>query len=353
MISSIYYTNRASYYDSDQYNTLNINEIDNILNTKTSENDKPEDIKKILVLKREIVSEQCKFNSNASIRLSFAGIDFKGVDFSNLDLSHVDFTNADLSGANMTNTKLNGADLSGAKLTNIIWNNVDITDVTIELDDIVMLPLSDKDKYIKLNACVEKLKTYDVLHQEEKAINLFRESLDIENKVQARFAQLDNKQLQILLPCLYVEAVHKINPIIAYNKKDVGHCVNNEDDNALMIKGYAKFLSALNDTFNNHKNIQHDEKVARIVSSIEDLITLLVAPNAMYNNGRSGFQTHNTTMYKFEDAFNKIENGKLTLNTLECEIAMSIDAKGFVVINGIADFSIENKKNIFIILLMN
>lgn len=297
-------------------------------------------------LKREIIKEQCENNTAGRVTV-YNGCNLQGVDLSNLNLSDIDFTNADLRSTNMTNTNLSHAILYGAKLTGIQWNNTNIIDTRVDLDNIRLLPLSAEEQYAKIVECVGEIKSNDTLHQENNAINAFRASLGTESKMQARLSKLDNKQLQILLPYLYVEATHKLNPIIAYNTKDAGFKGCKEDDNALMIKGYTLLLSGLNAIYND-KNSHYEDKVRRVGYSIENLAELLTIQDIINVKCDSSFITMSKSIFNVKDIIdNKIKNETLTLDTLKYKLDIVTNHDNSLIgINGITDGSVEKKRDV-------
>ncbi|MDA5536642.1 pentapeptide repeat-containing protein [Yersinia mollaretii] len=343
---------------------LNKDKMKEILSARTSDYTTISDKRRILTLKREVLEEISK--SNTELQLS--GYDFRGVDLSNLNLSKADFgasdlrntnmtnTNlskadfkgADLRDANMTNTNLTNAHLSYAKLENIHWQHADLTGTVIAFDDIPYLPLSAEEQYEKLIECIPKYKSHQINKNEIAAIKQFKESLNVNNKLQKRLSKLDDKQLQILLPCLYVEAAHKLNPILAYNTKDTGYGCDN-DDNIAMLQGYTRLLSTLNNTFDPNKKLSFEDKVKETLAGIEKLFTLLIGDDFIYckdDNGRSRFIIYNKDFYKNEKPEHNIENNKLTLSSLESDIELIVLNDKLASVNGIIDYSPENKKKV-------
>lgn len=342
---SIYITPPLNCYDT-QSNNLSGAEKIKIINEDISKCHTEVERDSLRALKREIIKEQC--DNNTSDRMTvYNRCNLQGVDLSNLNLSDIDFTDADLRSTNMTNTNLSHAILYGAKLTGIQWNNTNIIDTRVDLDNIRRLPLSAEEQYEKIIECVGRIKSNDTLHQENKAINAFRASLDTESKVQARLSKLDNKQLQILLPYLYVEAAHQLNPIIAYNTKDTGFNGSEADDNALMIKGYAHFLSRLNAIYND-KNSRYEDKVKRVTYTIVEIIELLTTQDAIFFEAYSSFMTERKRIFNVKDIIdNKIENQTLTLDTLKHELGIDTNCDDYLIkIRGMTDRSIENKRNV-------
>lgn len=175
-----------------------------------------------------------------------------------------------------------------------------------------------------------------------------------ESKMQARLSKLDNKQLQILLPYLYVEATHKLNPIIAYNTKDAGFKGCKEDDNALMIKGYTLLLSRLNAIYND-KNSHYEDKVRRVGYSIENLAELLTIQDIINVKCDSSFITMSKSIFNVKDIIdNKIKNETLTLDTLKYKLDIVTNHDNSLIgINGITDGSVEKKETQFTNLHVN
>lgn len=128
-----------------------------IINEDISECHTEAERNSLRALKREIIKEQCENNTAGRVTV-YNGCNLQGVDLSNLNLSDIDFTNADLRSTNMTNTNLSHAILYGAKLTGIQWNNTNIIDTRVDLDNIRLLPLSAEEQYAKIVECVGKLK---------------------------------------------------------------------------------------------------------------------------------------------------------------------------------------------------
>ncbi|CRG49827.1 pentapeptide repeat-containing protein [Yersinia wautersii] len=297
-------------------------------------------------LKRAVLENICEDNT-ASTTLMFSGMDFRGVDLSNLNLSGAELDFTDLSDTNMTNTNLKKAFICNAKLNNIHWENTDITDISIELDDIHLLPLTAPEQYKMLEKNVEIIENHNDGYKEIDKIEKFKEVLDVKNKIQQRFHNLDNKQLQILLPCLYVEAAHRLNPVMAYREKDKGYSATEENDNVLMIEGYTSLLSTLNNALTPNENQCHAERVKNIALGIEKLIEILLGSNTLcIENLTSYFRVHNSQIYKFKTLHKEIEKGKLTLNALKYDIGLTIDTNGEVTFNGVIDNTIENKNKI-------
>lgn len=336
----------ASNFHGTQNHTLSDADKIKIMTKEISKCHTEEDRNSLRELKREIIKEQCE-NNISGRTTTYNGYDLQGVDLSNLNLSYVDFTNGDLRSTNMTNTNLSHSILYGAMLTGIQWNNTNITNAKVDLDNIRLLPLSAEEQYEKIIECVGEIKSNDTLHQENDAIDAFRASLDTENKMQARLSKLDNQQLQILLPYLYVEATHWQNPIIAYNMKDIGFNYSKEDDNALMIKGYALFLSGLNAIYYDN-NSRYEDKVRRVSFNIEHLAELLTVENVMTSEDRSLSSTHSSSIFNVKDIIdNKIKNERLTLDTLkyELEIATNHD-DSIITTKGIVDDSTESRRKV-------
>ena len=126
----------------------------------------------------------------------------------------------------------------------------------------------------KINSLLST-KSENIKEQESDALSKFLLSLSPEIPIQNTLLDLSVKQLSILLPYTYVEASHPLNPLIAYNKPDTGTRYSEAlDDNVLMIKSYALFLSDLNAIFNSH---QCDEaKIACLSKSIQKIIALIL-----------------------------------------------------------------------------
>lgn len=340
-----------------------------ILNIKTSDYTTISDKRRILTLKREVLEEISKSNDKFTTELYLSGYDFRDMDFSNLNLSNAnfgfsdlrntnmtntnlsnsDFRGADLRDANMTNTNLTNAHFSYAKLENIHCQHADLTGTVIAFDDIPYFPLSAEEQYEKLIECIPRYKSHQTYKNEIAAIKQFKESLNVNNKLQARLSKLDDKQLQILLPCLYVEAAHELNPILAYNTKDIGYGCDN-DDNVAMLQGYTHLLSTLNNTFDPNKKLSFEAKVKETLTSIEELVTLLIGPNAIYYkynyDSRSHFTFNKMDLYKSKNLDHTIENRKLTLSSLESDIELFFVDDVGVTNKGIIDFSPENRKQV-------
>jgi Pentapeptide repeats (8 copies) len=327
LLSFSHSVNSIKNYNDNKNPSFKNEDTSTILTTKISKYLTQEEKTSLCELKRDYLEKICKDNYiDTPLKLSSTCL--RGVDLSNFNLSGADFSNADLRDTNMTNTNLTRANLSGAKLENIHWDQTDITNVEIDLDDIHFLPLSDKEEYTKIIECIKRLKSPEIMQKEISAINEFKKSLDVKNKVQERLSKLSDEQLQILFPCLYVEAAHKQNPIIAYNTKDPGYQSTQEDDNVLMIKGYTHFLSTLNNTFAPDNNKNDQEKLENVTKEIKDIIRLLtgVGIHAIYNdNLRSSFSVHKSYIYESEKLHKEIEKGKLTLSELACDITLDSD----------------------------
>ncbi len=335
----------ASNFHDTQNHTLSDADKIKIMAKEISKCHTEEDRNSLRELKREIIKEQCE-NNISGRTTTYNGYDLQGVDLSNLNLSYVDFTNGDLRSTNMTNTNLSHSILYGAMLTGIQWNNTNITNARVDLDNICLLPLSTEEQYEKIIECVGEIKSNDTLHQENDAIDAFRASLDTENKMQARLSKLDNQQLQILLPYLYVEATHWQNPIIAYNMKDIGFNYSKEDDNALMIKGYASLLSTLNGALGSNHNFSYENKVAKVASGIKKLAALLTEPLFIADRGNTIFHIEKNYIFDFDKLQHKIENNKLTLDALKYDIEIFTKKNGIKALRGVIDNSIANKTKI-------
>lgn len=97
-------------------------------------------------------------------------------------------------------------------------------------------------------------KSDSIFSKEIEAINKIKKSFNLEVPIQKRLHELEDYQLLMFLPTVYVEAAHKLNPLIAYNSSDLTAeeiQLNKEsatkeehhsDDNINMLLAYSKLL---------------------------------------------------------------------------------------------------------------
>lgn len=225
------------------------------------------------------------------------------VDCSHLDLSGLDLTKSILKRTNMTKTNLTNAILLSTSLDSIILEGANISNISVDVNQIRYLPLSDSEKYIQLSKEVKRHKTPSVDQQEMEAIGKFRESCDLGNPIQARFARLDDEQLQLLLPCIYVERNHRFDPIIAYNKQDRGARVKNMDDNVNMIRGYTCVLSHFNKIIENGNQI--DQHIREGVFSLTEIFKY---SKEIFITQSKIFKENQGWLYNIEGIKSKLEN---------------------------------------------
>ena len=151
------------------------------------------------------------------------------------------------------------------------------------------------------------------------------EVLDTEIEIQNRLKKLTIKQLQILLPYLYVESTHHHNPALAYNTKDDINETICEDDNIAMLEAYAGFMQVLKNTFRSEEPLTEKQQIEQVLAGIDSLSRIFVDPNK--KKASCYFETSTDNIYR--NNLLKIEGkaGYIKLRALHGEI--KCDTIGF------------------------
>lgn len=170
---------------------------------------------------------------------------------------------------------------------NSYWAGSDESDS--DCDEVVLLPFPGKQgstnkssviqeniditmDYATMVRCMES-KNSDLVNAETMAARQFISSLVPDGKTQSRLSTLTDLQIKILLPCIYVEASHKFNPLTAYNQKDMGEGDSGIDDNVAMLSGYGIFMKALNSISGMGGK---SNKVECLLSSFKELVRVML-----------------------------------------------------------------------------
>ncbi|WP_230675294.1 pentapeptide repeat-containing protein [Yersinia pseudotuberculosis] len=305
-----------------------------VLKKVISEDLTPDRKKSLRELKREILVNICQ-NKRADITLSLSNMDLSGVNLSKLDLSGADLTstnlcgaildNTNLHGANLNNTQLNKTSMFGTNIKEVNWENSNTLTVKTNLSNIPLLPISDNEKYIMLEAYIKTYLGKKTYQEEMQAVDELRHSLTKDNEIQKRLANLDNSQLQIVFSCLYTNASFRLNPLITGHLEWEKHAfTKNGDANTNLIKGYANFLTTLNQAFISNGTQNKQEKTEHLVSGIKELSGLLV------NNSEClphKFSIKKLALEMNTDKLKELDGGKYELTTpyLKHTVGFEID----------------------------
>lgn len=136
--------------------------------------------------------------------LDLTGIHCTDLAISNFDLTETNFSKATLGNIVFNNVILNKTNFKQADMKNLSFKNTDTGGAIIDIEQIPLLPLTDKQRYERFCLELESCKDPEIYADEHKAIKKFMEVLDTEIETQNRLKRLTIEQLQILFPYFYV-----------------------------------------------------------------------------------------------------------------------------------------------------
>ncbi|MFM5540450.1 hypothetical protein ACET8U_22735 [Aeromonas veronii] len=148
-----------------------------------------------------------------------------------------------------------------------------------------------------------------------------------------KLSKLSNEQIRIYFPFVYVEAKHKLNPVVAYNKKDIGDRGNDDpmhDDNVAMLNGYADFLNAIID--DQAAKARGESLSSRASNLLEHYFTLAgnltnTEPHRIFShNADASYQVNVKEMFKGEELVS--QTNKATIKTISCGHDLGIFGMG-------------------------
>ncbi len=172
-----------------------------------------------------------------------------------------------------------------------------------------------------------------LLTQEKAAAEQLLVALGNNAGVSNRISKLSNEQIRIFFPCVYVEAKHKLNPITAYNTKDMGYGDEDEkhDDNVAMLLGYGNFLTAVKEAADGkEKGMSLDARADLLLNSYHHLAGTLIneAPSEIFKSSaaESAYRVPEESVFKPEDiyAYFRRNSFQHPLKTISCGHVLGI-----------------------------
>lgn len=311
---------------------------------------------------------------NANLReASFDNSQLNNTLFCNADLSDACFSNTDLSNSSFINATLTNTSIIKCPLTNVNFQNAVIEKINIDFKYIELFHISNNEKYNFLCESIKQklgfitrlkfedldgmyIKTYykdtnEIYAKEPEAINLFRSSLDSENPLQKRIESLDNNQLMIYLPLIFVEHAHRLDPLLAYHTYEINDFYLH-DDNINMITAYANFLKSLNEGFLNNYSITQENKCNKLSIMIKKLVeVILVSPSKFNFKNGLFFNLKLDKIYKQDEFLKKIStDNTLKLSSMNASVIIEPNydfGEKIKCMRGINDRSESNIERVF------
>ncbi|WP_252090963.1 hypothetical protein [Pseudomonas sp. MWU13-3659] len=166
-------------------------------------------------------------------------------------------------------------------------------------------------------------KPMHLLAQEQAAAEQLIAALNNNTGVSNRLSKLSNEQIRVFFPCVYVEAKHRLNPIVAYNTKDTGCGDIEHDDNVAMLQGYGDFLTAVQEAAEGKAEGRSSAaRTERLLDRYLHLAGTLtnMNPGDVFKGAGANYSVPATTVFKHEDIYKHL-NGNPFLNqikTLSC-----------------------------------